>query len=288
MRRCSCWRRSSATSARGHAWPPSPRTGWWLSRTCAGSWSGTGSRSWSDSCRCGGPERAGAAGRPAGRDPECVCHPAAGLNASRGPGAGAFAVVTGELVRTAVELANHQVEVPQLRGRVRSSSRKLAEVAQELVQDVQRERVAAKALDDARVRAAEARAREAEQALQAAQTGLARRTAALTETKMSWPRATGPLMTATISPTLASGPPMYATGSPTNPSSGRVEGAAGTNELGSVRTVPRRQVLLCSGATRKWGHPTRHLPPLPAAVGPPATPPRVPRVGRWPGSRSRR
>jgi len=239
-----------------------------------------------------------------------------------------------ELVRTAVELANHQVEVAQLRqalasrvwieqakgmvaategitfdqafhqlrGRVRSSSRKLAEVAQELVQDVQRERVAAKALDDARVRAAEARAREAEQALQAAQTGLARRTAALTETKMSWPRAsepltsattspmsgTGPLMTATISPTLASGPPMYATGSPTNPSSGRVEGAAGTNELGSVRTVPRRQVLLCSGATRKWGHPTRHLPPLPAAVGPPATPPRVPRVGRWPGSRSRR
>src|SRR5829696_1772837 len=175
-------------------------------------------------------------------------------------------------------------------------------VAQELVQDVQRERVAAKALDDARVRAAEARAREAEQALQAAQTGLARRTAALTETKMSWPRAsepltsattspmsgTGPLMTATISPTLASGPPMNATGSPTNPSSGRVEGAAGTNELGSVRTVPRRQVLLCSGATRKWGHPTRHLPPLPAAVGPPATPPRVPRVGRWPGSRSRR
>ena|GEM_PF-4304416 len=243
-------------------------------------------------------------------------------------------MVTGELVRTAVELANHQVEVAQLRqalasrvwieqakgmvaategitfdqafhqlrGRVRSSSRKLAEVAQELVQDVQRERVAAKALDDARVRAAEARAREAEQALQAAQTGLARRTAALTETKMSWPRAsepltsattspmsgTGPLMTATISPTLASGPPMYATGSPTNPSSGRVEGAAGTNELGSVRTVPRRQVLLCSGATRKWGHPTRHLPPLPAAVGPPATPPRVPRVGRWPGSRSRR
>src|SRR5215212_1124032 len=87
-----------------------------------------------------------------------------------------------ELVRTAVELANHQVEVAQLRqalasrvwieqakgmvaategitldqafhqlrGRARSSSRKLAEVAQELVQDVQRERVAAKALDDAR------------------------------------------------------------------------------------------------------------------------------------------
>jgi chromosome segregation ATPase len=124
---------------------------------------------------------------------------------------GAFAVVTAELVRTAVELANHQVEVAQLRqalasrvwieqakgmvaategitldqafhqlrGRARSSSRKLAEVAQEAVQQVQQERVAAKAIDDARVRAAEARAREAEQALQAAQTGLARRTAAL-------------------------------------------------------------------------------------------------------------
>jgi ANTAR domain/GAF domain len=124
---------------------------------------------------------------------------------------GAFAVVTAELVRTAVELVSHQVEVGQLRqalasrvwieqakgmvaatqgvtldeafhqirGRARSSSRKLAEVAQEVVQDLQCARVAAKALDDARVRAAEARAREAEQALQAAETGLARRQAAL-------------------------------------------------------------------------------------------------------------
>jgi GAF domain-containing protein len=127
---------------------------------------------------------------------------------------GAFAIVTAELVRTAVELANHQLEVAQLRqalasrvwieqakgmvaatggvtldqafqqlrGRARSSSRKLAEVAQEVVQDVQQERVAAKALDDGRVRAAEARARAAEQALQAAQTGLDRRTAALDRT----------------------------------------------------------------------------------------------------------
>jgi hypothetical protein len=127
---------------------------------------------------------------------------------------GAFAVVTAELVRIAVELATSQVEVAQLRqalasrvwieqakgmvaatggvtldaafqqlrGRARSSSHKLAEVAQEVVQEVQRERVAAKALDDARVRAAEARARDAEQALEAAQTGLARRTAALDRT----------------------------------------------------------------------------------------------------------
>jgi GAF domain-containing protein len=124
---------------------------------------------------------------------------------------GAFAIVTGELVRTAVELANREVEVAQLRQaltsrvwieqakgmvaatrgitldeafqqlrvRARASSRKLAAVAQEVVQEAQRERIAAKALDDARVRAAEARAREAEQDLQAAQTGLARRTAAL-------------------------------------------------------------------------------------------------------------
>jgi hypothetical protein len=128
---------------------------------------------------------------------------------------GAFAIVTAELVRAAVELANHQVEVAQLRqaltsrvwieqakgmvaatqgvtldqafqqirGRARSSSRKLAEVAQEVIQEVQRARVAAKALDDTRVRAAEARAREAEQALQAAQTGLSRRSAAQDRTQ---------------------------------------------------------------------------------------------------------
>jgi hypothetical protein len=67
----------------------------------------------------------------------------------------------------------------QLRKQARSSSRKLADLAQEVVQEAQRERIAHLASDDARVRAAEARAREAEQALQAAQTGLARRTAAL-------------------------------------------------------------------------------------------------------------
>ena len=124
---------------------------------------------------------------------------------------GALAVVTAELVSTAVELANREVEVAQLRQalasriwieqakgvlavtrgvspdaafqqlrkQARSSSRKVADLAQEVVQEAQRERIAALAVDDARVRAAEARAREAEQALQAAQTGLARRTAAL-------------------------------------------------------------------------------------------------------------
>ena len=124
---------------------------------------------------------------------------------------GALAVVTAELVSTGVELANRDVEVAQLRRalasrvwieqakgvlattrgvdpdqafqqlrrQARSSSRKLADLAQEIVQEAQRERIAALAVDDARVRAAEARAREAEQALQAAQTGLAQRTAAL-------------------------------------------------------------------------------------------------------------
>jgi hypothetical protein len=161
-----------------------------------------------------------------------------------------------------VELANHQLEVAQLRQalasrvwieqakgmvaategvtldeafqqlrvRARSSSRKLADVAQEVIQEVQRARVAAKALDDARVRAAEARAREAEQDLQAAKTGLARRTAAQDRTQddlaarerpptseSSSPRnATGPLMTVTMSPTPVSGPRTCATGSPTN------------------------------------------------------------------------
>lgn len=175
---------------------------------------------------------------------------------------GAFAVVTAELVRTAVELANHQLEVAQLRQalasrvwieqakgmvaategvtldeafqqlrvRARSSSRKLADVAQEVIQEVQRARVAAKALDDARVRAAEARAREAEQDLQAAKTGLARRTAAQDRTQddlatreqpptsesSSPMNATGPLMTVTMSPTPVSGPRTCATGPPTN------------------------------------------------------------------------
>jgi hypothetical protein len=38
----------------GRVLPPSPRTGWWPSRTCAAIWSGTESRWWSGSCRCGG------------------------------------------------------------------------------------------------------------------------------------------------------------------------------------------------------------------------------------------
>ena len=124
---------------------------------------------------------------------------------------GEFAAVAGELVHTAVELAARELEVAQLRQaltnrvwieqakgvlaaiegtdpdaafqqlrvRARASSRKLAEVAQEVVQEAQRQRLAALALDDARIREAEARAQAAEHALEAAQTGLARRQAAL-------------------------------------------------------------------------------------------------------------
>jgi hypothetical protein len=55
----------------------------------------------------------------------------------------------------------------QLRARARSSSRKLADLAREVVQEAQRERVAVLAMDDARGRVAEARAQAAEQALQA-------------------------------------------------------------------------------------------------------------------------
>jgi ANTAR domain/GAF domain len=124
---------------------------------------------------------------------------------------GAFAVVTAELVRTGVELAVRDAEVAQLRralttrvwieqakgvlvatqgvtpeaafqqlrARARSSQRRVADLAQEVVQAAQRERVAGLAVEDARVRAAEARAQQAEAALRAARTGLARRTAAL-------------------------------------------------------------------------------------------------------------
>ena len=119
--------------------------------------------------------------------------------------------MTADLIHTGVELAARDIEVAQLRqalvsrvwieqakgvlgvtqgispdaafqqlrARARSSGRKLADLAQEVVQDSQRERIAALAVHDARVQAAEARARAAEQALQAAQTGFSRRTAAL-------------------------------------------------------------------------------------------------------------
>jgi GAF domain-containing protein len=130
---------------------------------------------------------------------------------------GEFAAVAGELVHTTVELASRELEVAQLqqaltsriwieqakgvlaategsdpetafqqlRVRARTSSRKLAELAREVVQDAQRERLAALALDDLRVREAETRAQAAEQALQTAQADLAQRRAALDQAQVA-------------------------------------------------------------------------------------------------------
>ena len=127
-----------------------------------------------------------------------------------------FASVAGELVHTSVEVAALELEVAQLRqaltsrvwieqakgvlaatqgsdpeaafqqlrGRARASSRQLAELAQEVVQDAQRQRLAIQALDDVRVREAEARAQAAEQALQAGQADLAQRRAALDQAQV--------------------------------------------------------------------------------------------------------
>ena len=55
----------------------------------------------------------------------------------------------------------------------------MADLAQEVVQEAHRERIAGLAVDDAGVRAVEARAGQAEAALHAAQAGLAQRAAAL-------------------------------------------------------------------------------------------------------------
>jgi GAF domain-containing protein len=132
-------------------------------------------------------------------------------------GMGEFAAVAGELVHTSVELAMRVLELgqlqhaltsriwieqakgvlaatqgtdpeaafQQLRARARASSRKLAELAHEVVQDAQRQRLAALALDDARVREAEARAQAAEQALETAQADLASRRAALDQAQVA-------------------------------------------------------------------------------------------------------
>jgi GAF domain-containing protein len=128
-----------------------------------------------------------------------------------------LAAVAGELVQAKVELASRELEVAQLRQaltsrvwieqakgvlaatqgtdpevafqqlrvQARASSRRLADVAQEVVQDAQRERLAALALDDVRVREAEARAQAAEQALRAAQADLTQRREALDQAQVA-------------------------------------------------------------------------------------------------------
>jgi hypothetical protein len=68
----------------------------------------------------------------------------------------------------------------QLRARARSSSRKLTDLVREVVvQEAQRERVAALAMDDARGRVAEAEPRPPSRHCKQARTGLAQPTAAL-------------------------------------------------------------------------------------------------------------
>jgi hypothetical protein len=168
----------------------------------------------------------------------------------------------------------------QLRGRARASSRKLADVAQEVVQEVQRERVAAKAPDDARVRAAEARAREAEQA---------------PPTPASGPRmcAIAPPTTVTAMPTCATAPPTNATatapprraaGPPTTPSSlGGWREQPERTSLAASERFPRRQVLL------QRRHQEAGPPHAPSATAPSCSwaasnAARVRRLGRWPGS----
>jgi ANTAR domain len=145
--------------------------------------------------------------------------------ASRGPGrptswrgrASSPPLLASELVNNGVALAHQQLQVAQLRqaltsriwieqakgvlaatqgvslevafqllrARARSSSRKLAEVAQEVVQDAQRQRLAALALDDARVREAQGRAQAAEQALAAAQADLTQRRTVLDQARVA-------------------------------------------------------------------------------------------------------
>ena len=188
----------------------------------------------------GGAECAGAAGRPAGRDSGCVCQPAAawtpgevealggagggdrgaGQHRGRagGPGAGGGSAAAGAdqqgLDRAGQGGAGRhpggqpEAAFQQLRRRARSSSRKVADLAQEVVQEAQRERVAALAVDDARVRAAEG--------------GPGRLSRRCRRPGPGWPDAprlwTGPRTT----PTPASGPPTSATTSPTS-ATGRYE-----------------------------------------------------------------
>jgi hypothetical protein len=88
-------------------------------------------------------------------------------------------------VLAATQGTDPQVAFQQLRVRAGASSRKLAEVAQEVVQDAQRQRLAALALDDARIREAEARSQAAEQALEDAQADLTQRRALLDQAQIA-------------------------------------------------------------------------------------------------------
>ena len=111
----------------------------------------------------------------------------------------------------------------QLRRRARASSRKLAELAQEVVQDAQRERLAALAADDVRVRKAEARARPPSGPSRPPRPtwpNAGRRTTRPRSLPRSatalLPGATLPLMSATVALMSATMPPTSASGSLTS------------------------------------------------------------------------
>ena len=89
-------------------------------------------------------------GRP-GRDAGCPMSPGAAWSEEL-MALGAFATPTAELVRTGVELVSRDLEMAQLRQAVTSRI---------WVEQAKAERVAALAIDDARLRAAEVRAQAA-------------------------------------------------------------------------------------------------------------------------------
>jgi signal transduction protein with GAF and PtsI domain len=166
-----------------------------------------------------------------------------------------FATVAGELVTTRVELATRELEVTQLRqalasrvwieqakgvlaatqgidpeaafqqlrARARSSSRKLAVVAQEVVQDAQRRRLAAQAVDDVRMREPRPAPRWPSRPCRPPRPTWTSaelfwtRPRSLLMSVTAWPmRATTPPMSETASLTSATVPLMIVTVSPTN------------------------------------------------------------------------
>jgi GAF domain-containing protein len=211
---------------------------------------------------------------------------------------GEFAAMAGELVHTSVELATRELELAQLRQaltsrvwieqakgvlavtqgvgpdeafqqlrrRARASSRKLAELAREVVQEAQRERLAALALDDVRVREAEARARAAEQALEAAQADLIQRRAALDQSQVAATerdriadernhaaderdRAADARERASTSPRRGTGPLMSASAWPMTATASLTNGAASPTS-GTGRPASRTDPAVRSGSGR--------------------------------------
>jgi hypothetical protein len=114
---------------------------------------------------------------------------------------GAFATPTAELVRTGVELISRDLEMAQLRQAVISGI---------WVEQAKAERVAALAIDDARVRAAEARAQAAETHCRRPEPDWPDVPQHWTEPKTTLTLGSGPPTNATTSLTSVTGPPTNA------------------------------------------------------------------------------